>query len=45
MEEVEPVCHLLVLAEKKFLVSNDFPKTNKTALAQEILDLVKQKGM
>ncbi|EFC40505.1 26S proteasome regulatory subunit RPN7 [Naegleria gruberi] len=45
MEEVEPVCHLLVLAEKKFLVSNDFPKTNKTALAQEILDLVKQKEM
>lgn len=45
MEEVEPVSHLLVLAEKKFLLSNDFPKVNKNVLVQEILDIVKEKGM
>jgi len=45
MEEIEPVSHLLVLAEKKFLLSNDFPKVNKSALVQEILDTVKEKGM
>ncbi|KAG2388641.1 hypothetical protein C9374_000080 [Naegleria lovaniensis] len=45
MEEVEPVSHLLVLAEKKFLLGNDFPKVNKNALVQEILDIVKEKEM
>ncbi|KAL9644857.1 hypothetical protein ABK040_005337 [Willaertia magna] len=45
MEEVEPVSHLLELADKKFLLSNEIPKVNKTSTVEEIIKIIKEKEM
>ena len=43
-EESEPQDHLLVLAEKKYLLTHD-PACDANAIIKDILQLVEEKGL